>query len=70
MQIFKSTACRLLFNTSENVYLMRVTILKNSVLLSRICSVKQCHGALVSVVVSMEINRRHYFQSDLHTFFI
>lgn len=39
---------------------------ENSVLQPRTCSIKQCYHAL-SVVVLMEINRKHYFQSDLHS---
>ena len=42
MQSFMSTACRLLFMAGDNAYgIMVVTILKNSVLYLRICSVKQ-----------------------------
>ena len=45
LQIFMSTACRLLFIAGENAQLMVATMLKNSVLQLIICSVKQCYCA-------------------------
>jgi len=43
-----------------------MTVLKNSVLYLRICyPIKYCCGFFVSIAVSMEINRRHYFWSSL-----
>jgi len=59
MQIFTSAACRLLFITGENVQLMVVTVEKPCfVALS-----KSVIMLFVSVVISMEINRRHYFDN-------
>ena len=58
-------AFRFLFIPGENVYLTIVTMLKNSFLMWRICS-NSVIRLFVSFVVSMEINRRHYFWSDLH----
>jgi len=55
LQSFRSAACRLLIIAGENAQLMVVTILKNSIIV-----------LFVSVVVSMEINRRHYFHGSLH----
>ena len=46
VQTFMSTACRLLFITVKNAELTEVTVLKNSILYLRICSVKQCYCAL------------------------
>ena len=59
VQFFLSMACRLLLTTGENAQLMFVTMvciwefsLSNSVIV-----------LFVSVVLSMEINKRHYFWS-------
>mgnify|MGYP001852589811 CR=1 FL=1 len=66
LQVFMTAACRLLFSTSENSELMIVTTLKNSVAenwlhqIMLLCS-------FVPVVVSTEINRRHYCQSILYS---
>ena len=62
---FTSTACRLLFMAGENAELMMVTVEK-LVLYSREFSLLNSVIVLFeSVVVSVEINRRHYFQSNL-----
>lgn len=42
-----------------------VVVARNSLLMLRIRSVKQCYCALVFVVLSIEINRKYYFWSDL-----
>ena len=60
-----SKACRLLFIADENAELMMVTVEK-LVLYSREFSLLNSVIVLFeSVVASMEINRRHYFQSNL-----
>ena len=66
VQIFMSTACRLLFIVSENTYFMVVKMLTNSVLQLRIRSGLSNSVILltVSVVVPKEISRL-CFQSDL-----
>ena len=43
VQFFMSKACRLLFIAGENTQLMVLTMLKNSVMQLRICSMKQCY---------------------------
>ena len=68
VQILMSAARRLLFIAGQNAQLMVVAMSKNSVLLLRIFSIKQCYLLFVSVVVSMEINRWRYFWSDPRTF--
>ena len=49
--------------------LVVVSMLKNSVLLLRLYYIKLCYCAFASVVVSIELNRRHYFQSNTLTIF-
>ena len=46
VQIFTSTACRLLFIAAENAGLMVVTMLENRVLNVRVCSIKWCYCSL------------------------
>ena len=59
----QSEVYRLLFIVVENAELIVVTMLKNCVLLLRL---SDCITALfVSVVVSMETNKMHYFQAGL-----
>ena len=72
MQIFTCTACWLLFIASENAELMVVIILKNSVLQLRILSnsvtiylLLYTYVLYIFIVISTEINRSGYFQSDL-----
>jgi len=66
VQTVSSTASRLLFSTGENAELMVVTMLKNSVLYLGISFIKSAISLFVSAAFSMEINRRRYFQSNLH----
>ena len=64
-QIDTSAACRLLFITGKNAPIRAVTIEKHFVaenLLQEIVTVLS-----VLVAVSLETNRRHYFQSNLCT---
>jgi len=58
-----STACRLI--TDEKTQLIGMTTLKNSILQLRISTSNSVIVLFLSVVVSREINRRHYFQSHL-----
>jgi len=57
MQMALSVACRLLFIIGENAYLIIMTMLKNSVAENLL---------FVSVSVSMDINSRYYFESNLY----
>ena len=55
----------LLFITGDSAQLMVVTMLQNNVLQLRIFALSNSVIVLLlSVAVSMEINRSHYFQSD------
>ena len=65
VQIFMSMACKLLFTTGENAYLMVMAMLKNSLLSQEFALSNTVIVLFVSVAVSMEIDRRHYFWSDL-----
>jgi len=65
VQAFMGMACRLLFIADENAELMVVTMLKNGVLYLRLCSISVT-VLIATVVISTEINRWHYFWSDLH----
>ena len=65
VHIFMSLECGLLFNAGKNAQLIMVTVLKNNVFYLRIYQIVCC--ALSICVVSTEIYRRHYFQSNLHT---
>ena len=58
-------ACRLLFIADKNAQLMVMTILKNNILSLAENLLYQMVLYSFSVVVSMAINRRHWFQSDL-----
>ena len=66
VQIFASAACRLLFITTENAHLMVVTVLKIVFCILEFALSNSVTVLFVSGVVSMEINRRHYFWRDLH----
>lgn len=68
MKIFTRVACRPLFIAGKNAELMVATMLKNSIWQLRSCSVQYVIVLFVSVLVSVEINRRHYLRSDLHLF--
>ena len=59
-----STACRHLFNSGEIAQLIVVTMLNNSVADNFALS-NSVIVLFVSVVVSMEVNRMHYFQNNL-----
>jgi len=56
---------QLLFITGKNAWLMVVTVLTNSVLC--LSFVLSDTAIMLFAVVSMEINRRHYFWSYPHT---
>ena len=63
VQIFMNATCRLLYITGENAELKVVTVEK--VFYSREFPLSNTVIVLfVTVVVSMEINRRHYFQCN------
>ena len=64
VQIFMGTVCRLLVTAGENAKLMVVTALKKCSVAEKLLS----NSAIVLfvVVVVMEIDRKHYFWSDLH----
>ena len=72
VQIFRSMACRLLFIIVKNALVSVVTMLKKSVLQQNLlCQLPWQR----SVVVPMEIKRRHYFWNDvfmwvLHRFYM
>lgn len=59
-----SSACRFLSIAGKNIELMVVTMLKKYSVAE---NVLQTTVLLVSVVISKEVNRRHYFQTNLHT---
>ena len=66
VQIFTSAACRLLFITSKNTELMVVTMWAKKAFCSwEFAQPNSILVLLVSFVVSMEINRRHYFWNNL-----
>jgi len=65
VQTFTNAACRLLFITGENAQLMVTAMLKNSVYSWKFVTSYSITVLFVSVVVSMEIHRRHYFWSYL-----
>ena len=67
-QIVKNEACRFLFISGENAYIMMVTTLKNSFSSREFAPSNSVILLFVSVVVCMELNRRHYFQSNLRKY--
>ena len=62
-----SKVCRPVFITGESAQLMVVPVFKKKKIYIYIyCFViENLSSSVVVVVVSMEINRRHYFQSNL-----
>ena len=71
MQIFMSTKCRLLSIAGENTQLMVVIVLKKQCFVAeKTFSIKNSVTMFfVFVVVSTEINKRHYTWSSLCTFY-
>ena len=68
VQIFMSRAHRLLFSTAgKNAQLMMVTIEKQCFVAANLSLSNSVIVLFVFVAVSLEINRRHYFQSNLHS---
>ena len=64
VQIFMSTACRLLFIAGKNVYLMVVTVSKNVFCSWEFALSHSVIVLFVAAIISMEIIRRHYFRSN------
>ena len=67
VQIFMSTACELLFIADKNSQLMVVTVEKYRYTAENLLYQTVLLCSFVSAVVSMEINKSHYFQCNLLT---
>lgn len=65
---FLSTAYKLLFITDKNTSLMVVAILKNCFVSANLLYQIMLFVLFVSIKISMEITRKHYFQNSLYMY--
>ena len=68
VHIFTSTTCRTLFNVDEKV-LSTIGIMGGALCSRKLALPNDIMVLPISVVVSVEINRMHYFRSSLRVFF-